>query len=111
MWIIATTPSTLTPTYENPFPSSTSPQVSRKNSLVSSANRCSPLQEEVHQQQRETVIRFQLENEIIGPKTETPPMNCEAGTSSASGTEDINKTDGSSGTGANKLGQLFFKVR
>lgn len=101
----ATTPSTLTPTYEQAFPPSASPQVSRKNSLVS-ANRCSPLQEEVHHQQRETVIRFQLENEIISAKAE--PVNSEP---SASVSEDVNKTDGSCGSGANQLGQLYFKVR
>nr|CAG4650954.1 EOG090X05OW [Simocephalus serrulatus]SVE94218.1 EOG090X05OW [Simocephalus serrulatus] len=100
----ATTPSTLTPTYET-----CSPLVSRKNSLVS-GTRCSPLQEEAHhQQQRETVIRFQLENEVGSAKAELMNNDLIAAVATVSG-EPAEKTD-SSGSGTNKLGQLYFKVR
>nr|CAG4647029.1 EOG090X05OW [Megafenestra aurita]SVE92371.1 EOG090X05OW [Megafenestra aurita] len=95
----ATTPSTLTPTFET-----SSPLVSRKNSLVS-GSRCSPLQEEVHQ--RETVIRFQLENEVVSAKAEL--MNNDLVSSCVSAVES-EKMD-CSGSGTNQLGQLYFKVR
>lgn len=96
-----TTPSTLTPTYET-----CSPQVSRKNSLIatSSGNRCSLLFDEygqIVQQPRETVIRFQLENEA-NVKGDTTPTGDQPGTHSM---------ELSVGEGANKLGRLFFKVR
>lgn len=102
-WQTATTPSTLTPTYET-----CSPLVSRKNSLVT-GSRCSPLQEEVHQQQRETIIRFQLENEVGSAKAELMNNDLVAAVATVSG-EPTEKTDGT-GSGTNKLGQLYFKVR
>nr|CAG4636989.1 EOG090X05OW [Ceriodaphnia reticulata]SVE72917.1 EOG090X05OW [Ceriodaphnia reticulata] len=94
----ATTPSTLTPTYEV-----NSPQVSRKNSLVT-GNRPLPL-EEVYQQ-RETVIRFQSENEVTS-SGELMKSDVGAAAASVSGEND-GKIDCS---GTNKLGQLYFKVR
>nr|SVE75735.1 EOG090X05OW [Daphnia hispanica] len=109
-----TTPSTLTPTYET-----NSPQVSRKNSLVSGTTCRSgnnALQEEGVQHQRETVIRFQLENEVIHPaKTELMKSDLVASASAhqdnVPGEIDLN-TDGSySEGGTNRLGQLYFKVR
>nr|SVE74163.1 EOG090X05OW [Daphnia barbata] len=106
----ATTPSTLTPTYEM-----NSPQVSRKNSLVSgTTSRLGNLQEDGVQQQRETVIRFQLENEVTHPaKAELMKIDVVATAHDDSVPGEIDrKTDGShSDGGANRLGQLYFKVR
>lgn len=90
-----TTPSTLTPTFE-------SPQTSRKNSLIA-GNRCSLVFDEhgqVVQQQpaRETVIRFQLENENRSDAARNDAL-------------DAQSADASAGEGANRLGRLFFKVR
>nr|CAG4647881.1 EOG090X05OW [Moina brachiata]SVE92993.1 EOG090X05OW [Moina brachiata] len=98
-----TTPSTLTPTYET-----CSPQASRKNSLVASSagNRCSLLFDEhgqIVQQPRETVIRFQLENESREHHHDATPT-----AEPASGVASVEL---SVGEGANKLGRLFFKVR
>ena len=115
-----------TPTLE------TSPQVSRKNSLVS---RCSPLLEDVHHHQhhhRETVIRFQLENEMGGShhpigqskteliKIEGAQMAAAVGHQLQSGSG-VGETLGdvvipskdavSAPEGSNRLGQLYFKVR
>ena len=96
--IAATTPSTLTPTYEV-----NSPQVSRKNSLVT-GNRPALALEEVHQpQQRETVIRFQLENEVTSG--ELMKSDVALAVAGVSGEMD-SKSECSS-----KLGQLYFKVR
>ncbi len=71
-------------------------------------NRPLPL-EEVHQQ-RETVIRFQLENEVMSSSGEVMKSDVVAASATAvSGEIDI-KTD-CIGGGTNKLGQLYFKVR
>lgn len=114
---LATTPSTLTPTYE------TSPQVSRKNSLV---NRSSPMLESDahhphhhHQQQqpREPVIRFQLESEISHQQPKNELIKLEgaeimaSATSSGQSTEHMICENKTTGEGANQLGRLYFKVR
>jgi hypothetical protein len=88
--------------------------VSRKNSLISGCSRSviSALQEE-GVQQRETVIRFQLENEVTHP-AELMKSDLVASASTnqnVSGEIDLTKMDCSSDGGTNKLGQLFFKVR
>nr|CAG4641674.1 EOG090X05OW [Eurycercus lamellatus] len=106
-----------TPTYE------TSPQISRKNSLV---NRCSPLLEE-HHLQRETVIRFQLESDVIPTVVQhhkSDLIKIEGGTellagavltssqpTASSSSVDIFDEKNTDGQGSNKLGQLYFKVR
>lgn len=109
-----TTPSTLTPTYEM-----NSPQVSRKNSLVSGTTCRSgnnAIQEESVQQQRETVIRFQLENEVTHPakaeliKSDLIP-SASAHQDNVPGEIDVNMDGSYSEGGTNKLGQLYFKVR
>ncbi|XP_046444898.1 synaptotagmin-4-like isoform X1 [Daphnia pulex] len=101
----ATTPSTLTPTYET-----SSPQVSRKNSLISGCSRSviNALQEEG--QQRETVIRFQLENEVTHPaELMKSDLVASASANLPGGEIDLAKME--CGGGSNKLGQLYFKVR
>ncbi len=103
--ISATTPSTLTPTYET-----SSPQVSRKNSLISGCSRSviNALQEEG--QQRETVIRFQLENEVTHPaELMKSDLVASASANLPGGEIDLVKME--CGGGSNKLGQLYFKVR
>ncbi|XP_032791988.2 synaptotagmin-4 isoform X2 [Daphnia magna] len=108
-----TTPSTLTPTYEM-----NSPQVSRKNSLVGTTCRSgnNAIQEESVQQQRETVIRFQLENEVTHPakaeliKSDLVP-SASAHQDNVPGEIDVNMDGSYSEGGTNKLGQLYFKVR
>ena len=106
----ATTPSTLTPTYET-----SSPQVSRKNSLISGCSRTAVINALQEEGQRETVIRFQLENEVTHPaelmKSELLVASASAADQNVSGEIDMTKMDGSSDGGINKLGQLFFKVR
>nr|SVE76366.1 EOG090X05OW [Daphnia longispina] len=106
----ATTPSTLTPTYET-----SSPQVSRKNSLISGCSRTAVINAFQEEGQRETVIRFQLENEVTHPaelmKSELLVASASAADQNVSGEIDTTKMDGSSDGGINKLGQLFFKVR
>lgn len=107
-----------TPTHE-----SSSPQISRKNSLVS---RCSPLLEEVqppsnHHHHRETVIRFQLENEIVTAattnKTDMIKMEDSAVAVAPNTAEQIFVKEVSVvaseavAEGSNRLGQLYFKVR
>lgn len=97
----ATTPSTLTPTYE-----ATSPQVSRKNSLANS--RTGPTDEPLHNQRK---ISFQLENEVdpvTGKIDRQMKMDAVAGALTSVAEITTVKTVGE---GANKLGQLFFKVR
>lgn len=109
-----TTPSTLTPTYET-----NSPQISRKNSLISGTTCRSgnnALQEDGVGQQRETVIRFQLENEIIHPAKAELIKNDVVASASAyddnvPGETDLNMDGSYTGGGTNRLGQLYFKVR
>nr|CAG4648640.1 EOG090X05OW [Polyphemus pediculus] len=93
------TPSTLTPTYEV-----SSQQASRKNSRTFGS---SPLEE------RETVIRFQLENEVSS-KLDPALSDCKTDVETPlpavlyGSNQEVNNLDGE---GSNKLGQLFFKVR
>jgi len=98
---VATTPSTLTPTYE-----ATSPQVSRKNSLANS--RTVPTDEPLHNQRK---ISFQLENEVdpVTGKIDRQ-MKIDAVAGALTSVAEIT-TVKTVGEGANKLGQLFFKVR
>ncbi|EFX81695.1 synaptotagmin 4 protein, variant 2 [Daphnia pulex] len=104
--ISATTPSTLTPTYET-----SSPQVSRKNSLISGCSRSeiNALQEEG--QQRETVIRFQLENEVTHPAELMKSDLVASASANLPGGEIDLVAKMECGGGSNKLGQLYFKVR
>ncbi len=104
--ISATTPSTLTPTYET-----SSPQVSRKNSLISGCSRSviSALQEEG--QQRETVIRFQLENEVTHPAELIKSDLVASASANQHVPGEIDLTKMECGGGSNKMGQLYFKVR
>ena len=98
--LTATTPSTLTPTYE--VSRETSPQLSRKNSRTLA---CSPLEEP-----RETVIRFQLESEV---KAKFDPSlvraHPDAGSTLIYGSSpEVDQVDDEE---LNKLGRLYFKVR
>lgn len=99
---IAATPSTLTPTYE--VSRDASPNVSRKNSRTVGF---SPQEE----QQRETIIRFQLESEVNN-KFDCGSTKVDGGSAVTTPTG-ISEEDGNDVTknGLNKLGRLYFKVR
>lgn len=84
--------------------------MSRKNSLISGCSRSviNALQEEG--QQRETVIRFQLENEVTHPaELMKSDLVASASANLTGGEIDLVKME--CGGGSNKLGQLYFKVR
>jgi len=99
----ATTPSTLTPTYE--VSRDASPNISRKNSRTVGF---SPQEE----QQRETIIRFQLESEV-NSKFDCGSTKVDGGsvvTTPTGISEDVISPDVTK-DGFNKLGRLYFKVR
>nr|CAG4650135.1 EOG090X05OW [Sida crystallina] len=106
--LLGNTPSTLTPTCELAR-DVVSPQVSRKNSRSSGY---SPVDEEF----RESVIRFQVEDEskstdpssVSGPVSGSVKSDRDLTPLGSCIPQDIDKTDGE---GSNKLGRLFFKVR
>lgn len=85
--------------------------MSRKNSLISGCSRSviNALQEEG--QQRETVIRFQLENEVTHPAELMKSDLVASASANLTGGEIDLVAKMECGGGSNKLGQLYFKVR
>ena len=103
IWDVATTPSTLTPTYE--ISRDVSPNVSRKNSRTVGI---SPTEE----QQRDTIIRFQLESEVNN-KFDCGSMKVDGGSAvtTPTGVSEGIAGDDIVKDGLSKLGRLYFKVR